>query len=180
MTIDLNIGTVATAVGLLGAMFAAGWKAHAIEHARELNAALAKAEAAEQARAQAEAELARRPMIAVTFHRARVDGQVGGQGEWLMAQLQFTIDLDGQRDGDYRAEVRLPAGERYASRSPFVSAPIGYSGAFNQEAFADAAVRYLRKAFDVDGMLRGANYVSGIEGVVDWTASFRADTPASR
>jgi hypothetical protein len=180
-----SLKNVSIALGIVSTLALSGWYARGVQDQQTVNAAVARRDAAEKAKSAADIELARRPRVTITFRGLEMISQdVGGSSEKALANVHFILALDGQPVGQYRAEVRLPAGETWNDGDLFVGAPINYNMAFNQEAFEEAVSRYVRMLIGKDGHgFRVRNSQAIVRGETyshHWTTSFRADTPAPR
>lgn len=131
--------------------------------------------------ARCEAELKPRHEVQIVFRDFDLDQQLyGGDAELLIGKVNFAIIVDGEMRGDYSARVRLVTGARYDTSEPFVEPPLRYTGPFNQQAFAEDAVRYIRRAMSTcetpaDRVKQGRLLVSNARFANEWSTRFRAD-----
>jgi hypothetical protein len=124
-------------------------------------------------------ELEPRPEVEVVFRKLQLEDAVrGNAGEVLTGKLRFSISVGGELKGEYAARVRVPAHAADAAQEPTVEAPLGYTGPFDEEAFRQDAVRYVRRALGTCPMPAdrpaptGAVKTTELAG--EWTTTFRA------
>lgn len=128
-------------------------------------------------------ELKPRPEVQVVFRKLHLDARgPGDPGESIAGKLRFTVSVDGELKGEYAARVRVPTGGEHASSDPGIEAPLGYAGPFNQQAFNEDAVRYIRRALgtcETPGD-RLAGSTVAVDFAADWTTTFRAAPPPGK
>jgi hypothetical protein len=124
-------------------------------------------------------ELEPRPEVEVVFRKLQLEDAVRGDaGEVLTGKLRFSISVGGELKGEYAARVRVPPHAANAAPEPVVDAPLGYEGPFDEQAFRQDAVRYVRRALgtcqtpgDRPATAAGAKPT---ELAGEWTTTFRA------
>ncbi len=128
------------------------------------------------------AELKPRPEVQVVFRKLHLDAREPGAAESIAGKLRFSVSVDGELKGEYAARVRVPAGGEHASSDPGVEAPLGYVGPFNQQAFNEDAVRYIRRALSTCETPRDrlAGSTVAVDFAADWTTTFRAAPPPGK
>lgn len=86
--------------------------------------------------------------------------EFGSNGQMMISRAYFRMSVGGRPPGEYYATVKLAVGGDYLDAHQIeVSAPSGYPGQFNQEAFSTAVSQYVRscvgpgaQGIDVDGL----------------------------
>lgn len=80
----------------------------------------------------------------LTFHKCIQDSQdYGSNDEYMVSRVFFTLEI-GDKKFDLHADIKQTVGSSYEKGTIEVSAPKGYSGPFNYEAFRDATEKYYR------------------------------------
>jgi hypothetical protein len=88
----------------------------------------------------------------VKFHRCIQDSQdYGSNDEHMVSRVFFSLDINGNREGDFSADLKQVVGSDFESGDIEVSAPHGYIGPFNHHGFADAATKYFRSLVGAKG-----------------------------
>ena len=81
--------------------------------------------------------------IKVSFHRLIQDSQeLGSDNEFMVSRLFFSLEVAGSVYKDLYANLKQTVGSDYTEENIEVGPPVGYSGPFNHEAFAEAARQY--------------------------------------
>jgi len=84
---------------------------------------------------------------AVHFQQVIVRSQEAGSGdEHMVSRVGFVLDVDGQRKGAFYSDLKQTVGASMAPDAIEVGPPMGYSGRFDQNKFADEARKYFLEA----------------------------------
>jgi hypothetical protein len=81
--------------------------------------------------------------ITITFHKCIHNSQeFGSDDESMVSRLYFSLEANGRVYKDLYVNLKQTVGFAYTERNIEVGPPIVYRGAFNQEAFREAARQY--------------------------------------
>ena len=84
---------------------------------------------------------------AVHFEQIIVKGQEAGSTDaHMVSRVGFVLDVDGQRKGTFYSDLKQTVGVPMVPEAIEVGPPMGYSGRFEQNKFADEARRYFLEA----------------------------------
>jgi hypothetical protein len=94
----------------------------------------------------------RMPQFNVVFHELVQDSQeYGSDNEYMVSRVCFTLGKDGERIGDFSADLKQVVGSNAESGDIEVSSPHGYDGEFNHQGFSAAAIQYFRSLVGAAG-----------------------------
>jgi len=81
----------------------------------------------------------------VIFYKCIQDSQdYGSDDEWMVSRVFFNLEIGEERFEELYADVKQTVGSDYDTALLELSAPHGYEGAFNHQAFRDCAEKYYR------------------------------------
>jgi hypothetical protein len=84
---------------------------------------------------------------AVHFEQIIVKAQeAGSTDEHMVSRVGFVLDVDGQRKGTFYSDLKQTVGAPMAPEAIEVGPPMGYSGRFEQNTFADETRKYFLEA----------------------------------
>lgn len=70
--------------------------------------------------------------------------ELGSNDEHMVSRAFFTLEVDGEKHHGLHANIKQPVGANFESDPLEVSAPSGYTGSFNHEAFQNIIEQYYR------------------------------------
>ncbi len=109
--------------------------------------------------------------IRVTFHRCIQDSQeYGSDDQHMISRIFFTIEEGGRRVGNLHADLKQIVGGDFERDPIEVSAPQGYSGPIDYEAFRHAAESYYRQL--VGSTATGIHISPGAKGIRMYNNTF--------
>lgn len=81
----------------------------------------------------------------VTFYKCIQDSQeYGSNDEYMISRIFFDIEMGDQTHPNLYVDIKQTVGGNFESSSLEVSAPHGYKGPFNYNAFRNATENYYR------------------------------------
>jgi hypothetical protein len=114
------------------------------------------------------------PAFKVTFHRCMQDSQeFGSDNEYMVSRVFFTLEVDGERKGDFSANLKQVVGSDAQTGEIEVSQPNGYDGPFDHQGFSNSAREYFRGLVGPQG--QGIHIAAG-RNVRMYNNEFRKDT----
>lgn len=83
--------------------------------------------------------------VTVTFRECHQDSQdYGSDDEHMVSRVFFSIEIDGQAEGDFHSDLKQTVGDDFETGAIEVGQPVGYDGPFNHVEFSKAAESYFR------------------------------------
>lgn len=100
----------------------------------------------------------------VIFHELIQDSQdFGSDDQHMVSRVFFSLYKQGQRVGDFSADLKQVVGSDAESGEIEVSSPHGYDGEFDHQSFSSVAIQYFRSLVGSTGSgIRIVGRVSGI------------------
>jgi len=96
--------------------------------------------------------VSRMPKYKVTFHEAIQDSQTfGSNDEHMVSRVFFSLVVDGERAGNFYANLKQTVGTEFNSSDIEVSPPHEYDGPLDYAQFSEAARDYFSRQFGTEG-----------------------------
>lgn len=85
------------------------------------------------------------PRFKVAFKKLIQDSEdCGSDDEQMVSRVFFSLDVDGNRIGDFVADLKQVVGSDIETGDIEVGSPHGYHGPFDHKGFSEAASKYFR------------------------------------
>ena len=92
------------------------------------------------------------PNVKVNFREVIQDSQdYGSDDEHMVSRVFFDLEIDGQVHKGLYADIKQTVGSSFEKDPIEVSAPVGYDGPLDWEAFRDAVESYYRSLVGSQG-----------------------------